>query len=117
MAIFKVGVPITTGTPSITVDAGLPEGVHRFQLEVIDSAGNRSAPDVVAVQVQAPVITRPVLSPTPVPNPIPVPDPVVTSVVVQPVSPAAPTTTRTTALGTTTNPQGRNRNPNRSNPT
>jgi hypothetical protein len=52
MARFIVGQPIATVTPSITVDAGLRPGVHRFQLEVFDSSGRRSAPDVAVVTVR-----------------------------------------------------------------
>ena len=52
MAVFSIGKPITTTVPVIAVDAGLAIGVHRFQLEVIDTAGNRSKPDVAEVTVQ-----------------------------------------------------------------
>ena len=39
MARFDVNTPITTREPTITVDAGLPIGRHRFRLEVIDASG------------------------------------------------------------------------------
>lgn len=53
MARFVVGRPLTTREPVIEVDAGLPAGVHRFQLVVVNAAGVRSAPDEVLVQVLA----------------------------------------------------------------
>jgi hypothetical protein len=65
MAKFVVGRPQTTREPAIVVDAGLPAGVHRFQLVVINAAGVKSAPDQVLVQVQTtPVV--PDIRPTPV---------------------------------------------------
>jgi hypothetical protein len=51
MTTFAVGKPVTTDTSSVTVDAGLPVGLHRFRLEVVDSAGKTSAPNEVVVQV------------------------------------------------------------------
>lgn len=50
MAIFKPNTPISTDTPTIEVEE-LPPGKHRFQLVVEDSAGLRSAPDIVVVTV------------------------------------------------------------------
>lgn len=78
MAVFSIGKTITTTTPTIVVDAGLPAGAHSFQLEVIDSAGNRSRPDVAVVTVERQVITVPpvldtrpiVTGPRPVVNPL-----------------------------------------------
>lgn len=79
MAVFSVGKPITTTIPTIAVDPGLPVGSHSFQLEVIDSAGNRSRPDVAVVTVQRETITVPtVLDTRPT---ITAPGPVVTPVV------------------------------------
>lgn len=63
MATFTIGRPVTTREPTITVDAGLPVGSHRFQLEVVDTAGNRSRPDVAVVAVQR-VVLPPVTPPT-----------------------------------------------------
>ena len=78
MATFSVGQPITTKTSTITVDAGLPVGSHRFQLEVTDNAGNRSKADVAVVTVQREVIPGP-LDPRPtIPLPGTVVDPVLT---------------------------------------
>jgi hypothetical protein len=53
MAKFALGQPIMTTVPSIVVDAGLPVGLHSFQLEVLTDAGRRSLPDIKVVQVQA----------------------------------------------------------------
>jgi hypothetical protein len=80
MAKFSVGTAVTTTTPTIAVDAGLPVGTHRFQLEVIDSAGNRSVPAVAVVTVQQVVIPVPPVTPVPGPA-IPLPGPVITPVV------------------------------------
>lgn len=52
MAKFSVGKPITTTTAAVLVDAGLPIGNHRFQLEVIDSSGLRSQADIRVISVQ-----------------------------------------------------------------
>ena len=56
MARFVVGTPQITREPTITVDAGLPVGRHRFRLEVVDATGLRSAPDEAIVQVQRIII-------------------------------------------------------------
>lgn len=73
MAKFAVGKPQTTKEPTITVDAGLPVGVHRFQLVVVNAAGVKSAPDEVTVQVRS--------SPLVIDSPL---TPIVTPVLVQP---------------------------------
>lgn len=56
MAIFALGTPQTTSDPQIevTVDPANPlsVGVHRFQLVVVDEAGNSSAPSVVEVIIK-----------------------------------------------------------------
>jgi len=120
MAAFSIGKPITTTVPVIAGDAGLAIGVHRFQLEVIDTAGNRSKSDIAEVTVQRLAITFPtppldavILDPTrPVPGPslstptIPTPTPVtpvltptVFTPVVSPVSltPATPKVSKPTS--------------------
>ena len=81
MARFVAGTPQITREPTITVDAGLPVGRHRFRLEVIDSSGLRSAPDQAIVDVQritgpGPIIPTPgpVIQPGPI---IPTPGPVI----------------------------------------
>lgn len=52
MVAFVAGQPVTTDTPGMLVDAGLPVGRHRFQLVVTDSGGMRSRADEIVVQVQ-----------------------------------------------------------------
>lgn len=79
MVAFVVGRPVASDSPRISVDAGLRPGVHRFQLVVVDSAGQRSAPDEVRVQVGDPLqpvlpvdpIDLPVRPPVRPPTPIP----------------------------------------------
>jgi hypothetical protein len=78
MVQFAPNQTIETAEPTITVDAGLPLGQHRFQLVVIDAAGNRSRPAVAIVEIQRAV-------------PI-APDPVATPV--SPIDPLAVTPTR-----------------------
>lgn len=55
MAEFNVNVDVTTPEPTVEVTVGpdrpLPLGRQRFQLIVVDDAGNRSAPDEVVVIV------------------------------------------------------------------
>ena len=75
MARFVVGTPQTTREPTITVDAGLPVGRHRFRLEVIDASGLRSAPDHAIVEVQRIIINPGPITPTPGPI-IPTPGPI-----------------------------------------
>ncbi len=54
MAKFTVNSPITTDTPTVAVDGGLPPGTHRFQLVAVDEAGNRSQPAVADVSIASP---------------------------------------------------------------
>jgi len=95
MPSFSVGQKIITTTPTIVVDAGLPVGSHQFQLEVIDTAGNRSRPDVAVVSVQRLVIVNPIdVRPTiPVTGPVVAPTSIVRPAVVSPtiVTPRSPT--------------------------
>ena len=65
MARFVVGTPQITREPTITVDAGLPVGRHRFRLEVVDATGLRSAPDQAIVEVQRIIIDPGPIIPTP----------------------------------------------------
>lgn len=60
MASFRPGQTVTTREPRVTVDAGLPVGVHRFQLVVLTDSGQRSAGDVVQVSVVRTLIVEPV---------------------------------------------------------
>ncbi len=53
MAAFVVGEPQRTNQAFVVVDAGLKPGRYRFQLEVFDSAGNRSQPAQLIVTVAA----------------------------------------------------------------
>lgn len=55
MAIFKFGAPIESKEPNIAVEMDpnnpLPVGKHRFQLIVVDDAGNESLPVELVVTV------------------------------------------------------------------
>jgi hypothetical protein len=88
MARFVVGTPQVTREPTITVDAGLPVGRHRFRLEVVDASGLRSAPDQIVVEVQR-IIVDPGRIPTGpvIPTPGPVIGPVVGPIVSTPIIP------------------------------
>ena len=83
MARFVVSTPQITREPTITVDAGLPVGRHRFRLEVVDATGLRSAPDQAIVEVQRIIIDPDRIPTGPV---IPTPGPVV-GPVIGPVTP------------------------------
>ena len=72
MASFRPGQTITTRTPRVTVDAGLPVGVHRFQLVVLTDTGQRSAADVVQVSVTRTQVVEPLRPVEPV-SPVLVP--------------------------------------------
>lgn len=98
MTTFVRGRTITMAEPTVTVDAGLAVGVHRFQLVVVTADGRRSAADVVDVSVQRLLVDplRPdVVTPTRI-------DPVITTTTVSPiVSPTVTTTISPTRVGTT----------------
>jgi hypothetical protein len=67
---FEPGVPFRSREPTVTVDPGLEEGPHRFQLVVVNARGQRSQPAVVTVTiVRRPRIPTPfpVFEPTPRP--------------------------------------------------
>ena len=55
MPKFTIGQPITTSEPQVEVsisrDSPLPPGNHRFQLVVIDDAGQESDPTTIEVIV------------------------------------------------------------------
>jgi hypothetical protein len=95
MAAFSIGKPITTTVPVIAVDAGLAIGVHRFQLEVIDTTGKRSKPDVAQITVQRLVITVPTppLGPVILDPTRPVPGPVVSTPTILTATPLTPVLT------------------------
>jgi len=70
MARFEIDRPITTAEPTITVDAGLPVGRHRFRLVVIGARRQLSPPDDAIVEIQRILIdprppTGPVIDPRP----------------------------------------------------
>ena len=97
MARFVVGTPQITREPTITVDAGLPVGRHRFRLEVVDATGLRSAPDQAIVEVQRTIVDPGPLIPTPgpvIPTPgpiIPTPGPILQPGPIRPPGPVIPT--------------------------
>lgn len=92
MVAFVVGRAVKTAEPVVTVDPGLPLGVHRFQLQVITADGRRSAVDVVDVSVQRLQILEPL-------------QPVLRPTIIDPVSPViSPAATTTLATGTTISP-------------
>lgn len=65
MTLFKPNQEVSQPDPFVTVaaskDAPLPVGSNRFQLVVVDDQGNESAPFVLEVIVQAPLIPTAVL--------------------------------------------------------
>lgn len=55
MPRFEPNVPVTQDDPTVLVEVGdeaLPIGAHRFQLVVVDNAGNESAPAVLEIIVR-----------------------------------------------------------------
>jgi len=56
MAEFKPNVPVVQDNPQVTVDIrrgkALPVGNHRFQLVVVDDAGNESEPTFLDIIVK-----------------------------------------------------------------
>ena len=97
MAKFAVDKPIVTVEPSIVVDAGLPAGAHRFQLEVVTDRGRKSTPDVAVVQVDDGSITL-----TPIDPRLAVLSPTVATTAPKTASPAAPRTVTPKAAPRTT---------------
>lgn len=51
MARFVLNKPVKTRESGVTVDAGLPVGVHLFSLTVVTADGRESRPDVVKVVI------------------------------------------------------------------
>lgn len=82
MPAFAPGQVHVTADPFIHVDP-LPAGTYRFRLEVVDSAGNVSAPAEHTLTVTAPPQPQPV--PQPQPTPIPRPGGIIGRVPIQPV--------------------------------
>lgn len=62
--MLKPGVPVTQDSPLLAVDNPLAPGRHRFQLEVIDTAGLVSEPALLVVSVAAPPEPEPGPRPT-----------------------------------------------------
>lgn len=62
MVSFVQGRAVKTAEPTVTVDAGLPLGTHRFQLVVLTDTGQQSAPAFASVAVVR-IVTEP-LNPT-----------------------------------------------------
>ena len=48
---FTPNQPIVTDEPRVAVDPGLPVGIHRFQLVVVNDRGQRSEPAEVVVVI------------------------------------------------------------------
>ena len=107
MARFVPGQPVVTAEPTVVVDAGLPVGQHRFQLEVLTGSGQRSPPVEAVVQVQASTVTvgivQPPLTPT-VPSdltPALAPRPIVTPMAMPSIVSTASTLPKTMPPSTT----------------
>ena len=66
MAMLQPGVPLTQDSPLLAVDNRLAPGRHRFQLEVIDTAGLVSEPALLVVSVAALPEPEPEPGPTPI---------------------------------------------------
>ena len=98
MVAFVAGKPLTTDTPVVVVDAGLPVGRHRFQLVVVNAAGTASKPSEIVVQVQrfvpppvvGPIVTGPITGPLTGPITAPTTGPIVGPPVVDPIRPPGP---------------------------
>ena len=89
MTAFAINKPVKTATPTVTVDAGLKPGVHRFRLEVLTHDDRRSQPMTVVVKVtEARDPTRPVRPPIDVLRPR---EPVVRDTTRERIAPIAPT--------------------------
>jgi hypothetical protein len=87
MPAFELKRPITTDTSRIEVAAGLKPGRYRFQLVVIDTEENASAPAEREVEIVRPrrppidrppiVIRPPLVDPQPIPPILRPPIPIV----------------------------------------
>jgi len=56
MAQFKASVPVTTTTPTVTVDPPLAVGKHLFRLVVVNDKGQQSDAAEQVVVVRPPLI-------------------------------------------------------------
>jgi hypothetical protein len=68
MPSFALGQSIQSTTPFMPVSAGMPAGTYTWRLQVIDTAGNISAPAQVSVRIYS-VITKLPAEPEPLPPP------------------------------------------------
>jgi len=87
MVAFAVGKPVTTDTPVVTVDAGLPPGQQRFTLVVVDDSGRRSQPDQMIVTILGRIVVGPVITPPPIGPAVDPTRPPVTGPVLGPATP------------------------------
>ena len=69
MPRFEIDRPITTAEPTVTVDAGLPAGRHRFRLVVVGARRQPSAPDDTIVEIRRLTIDPGPAGPVLVPRP------------------------------------------------
>lgn len=74
---FAPNQPFDSPQAAVVVDAGLPVGVHRFQLVVVGRSGRRSSPvEVIVSVVRRLPIPGPSPFPPPGPGPLPGPGPI-----------------------------------------
>ncbi len=105
MAKLAIGQPLVTKESAVVVDAGMPAGVHRFQLEVLTDTGQRSPPAAALVQVRAAaaptgivsLVSSPAAASTPVVSPHPIAAPAAAPGIVA----AAPTPPKTVSPAAT----------------
>jgi hypothetical protein len=69
MPAFARGQTILSNTPFMPVSAGMSAGTYAWRLEVIDTAGNVSAPAQVTVTIYSTIITKPWVETEPLPPP------------------------------------------------
>jgi D-ribose pyranose/furanose isomerase RbsD len=72
VAKFQPGQTVKTTEAVVTVDAGLPVGTHRFQLQVVTDTGQRSVADVVQVSVVRTLVREPLRPIEPVRTGVPI---------------------------------------------
>jgi hypothetical protein len=65
MTFFVLGQEFRSAVPTVQVDPGIKPGSYRFQLVVVDDAGNSSAPFFVPVTILAPPPPPPPSPPSP----------------------------------------------------
>jgi hypothetical protein len=93
---FRQQRRFSTREPSIVVDGDLPEGVHLFELIMVDADGNASVPATLPIQVSGRVVGPPIVDPPIVGPPIvgpprpPIPPPIIRSPPRRPSRPRRP---------------------------